>query len=276
MKVPFMLDSGAYTVFRQGKTIDIDEYIKFIKDNILALPQIVYVNLDVIGDGEASYKNWVYMRKKGLKPLPVFHAGSDVAILKKYLKKTDYIGLGALANMTCTKRLMYLDRIWGQYLVDKKKMPICKVHGFGISGFDVMKKYPWYSTDSTSWFQSAVYGKILLPKRIKGKWHFGKSPKILYVTQGKRIKEKGLHFDTLTPEERTVLNKYLKFMNVPYGKSKFKTVDGKMEETIIEEGICNSNVLRRTLNALFYLKFMENLHWPRPMAGRIPEGFFNG
>ncbi len=274
MKVPFMVDSGAYSAFRKGLEIDIDEYIKFLKEKIVMHTEVVYINLDVIGDGEASYKNWIYMRKKGLNPIPVFHVGSDDSLLQKYLEKTDHIGIGALANLTARRRLPFLDRIWTKYLLDEKLMPKYKVHGLGVTSFGLMARYPWHSLDSTSWFRAGIYGKLMMPQYIKGEWRFDLKPKLIGITHGHRIKEAGKHFDTISPEEQKVVSLYLKSMKVKMGKSKFRKVEGKDKEIVIEGGISNDHRIRCFLNAIFFSKFMALLPYPRPMVGRVPKGFF--
>ena len=58
-KINLFLDSGAYSAWSKGVTIDIDEYISFIKKNIKYIT--VYANLDVIGDPEATYRNQKYI-----------------------------------------------------------------------------------------------------------------------------------------------------------------------------------------------------------------------
>ena len=34
----------------------------------------------------------------------------------------------------------------------------CKLHGFGMTGTDILKEYPWYSVDSTSWIEASRRG----------------------------------------------------------------------------------------------------------------------
>jgi len=82
-----MLDSGAYSAWNRDETIDIDEYIAFIKKHRKLVD--TYVNLDVIpgkygrprtqqeveASAKLSYENLQYMKSKGLSPIPVFHQG---------------------------------------------------------------------------------------------------------------------------------------------------------------------------------------------------------
>lgn len=269
--IPLMIDSGAYSAWTKKETLDLDSYISFIHEKILPdFPHAVYVNLDVIGDGKASYKNWRRMRKAGLEPLPIYHVSTDEKWLRKYLAVTDYIGLGAIANMTSSKRIISLDRIWGKYLIGKDRMPTAKVHGMGITSYSLMKRYPWYSIDSTSYQKSAWFGKVLLPKYVGGKWRYDKPYLVIGVThRTKLVKEKGQHINSFSPIELTLFLRYLKENNIPLGKSKLKKIKDKngkekIEEDIIEQGIINNFEIRCYMGALYYSRSIQSYPYPRP------------
>jgi hypothetical protein len=145
MTTKLILDSGAYSAFTQKKKIDLDEYISYVKKNEKYLE--VYFNLDVLGNGSKSYINWVYMRTAGLNPVPVFHITNDLRdlrFLERYIAQTDYVAIGAIANMSTSKRMESLDRVWKDHLTDKDGMPKLKVHGFGLTSIRVMRTFPWY------------------------------------------------------------------------------------------------------------------------------------
>lgn len=180
MKKPtVILDSGAYTAFRKGKTINIDEYADFIKRHGHLFAGCF--NLDSIGSGmkeskdkskdkdvittaKQSFFNWMKLRKQGIDTIPIYHMGTNQVWLRKYLERTDYIGIGAIANLNTSQRLMGLSALWKKYFVDKEGNPIVKVHGLGLTAIPMMVRYPWYSVDSFTPVISAVWGSILLPK----------------------------------------------------------------------------------------------------------------
>jgi hypothetical protein len=156
-----LLDSGAYTASRKGKVINLDEYADFVLKHREEYDGCI--SLDVIGDGAKSYDNWKYLRGKGVDVIPVYHASTEPIWLEKYLKHSDHIALGAIANLDTTKRIENLSKIWNQYLIDKKGYPKVKVHGLGLTNIPIMFRYPWYSTDSFTPVISAVWGSVLLP-----------------------------------------------------------------------------------------------------------------
>lgn len=150
------LDSGAFSAMNSGKKIILSDYIKFIhevKDYISE-----YAGLDVIGDAEATKRNIEDMEKEGLSPLPTFHIGSDINHLYPLIEKYKHIALGGMAGAEVSQNNMFtfLDRVFNEIY---KRHTDIKVHGFACSGFEIMKNYPWYSVDSTSWLGSVIFAR---------------------------------------------------------------------------------------------------------------------
>jgi hypothetical protein len=148
------LDSGGFSAFTRGVRINIDEYIDFIKKYRDKLE--VYAVLDAIGDAKETMKNQEYMERKGVSPLPVFHIGSDYKILKRMVKKYDYIALGGLVRYSSRSKTLkaFLDRCFSIIKLNSK------VHGFGMTGMWVLDRYPFYSVDSTAWLGGSMRAEI--------------------------------------------------------------------------------------------------------------------
>jgi len=160
-RLEVLLDSGAYTAFNKGTKISIDEYIAFIHENAKLFDHCI--NLDVIGNAKDSYRNWKYLKSNGVNAIPVYHLGTDEKWLVKYLKQTDYISLGAVANLDTTQRMYGLRHIWEKYLQDRNGTPTHKIHGLGLTAIDIASAHPWYSLDSSAAVKAAAYGKIFVP-----------------------------------------------------------------------------------------------------------------
>lgn len=175
-KTRVMLDSGAFSAWTKGKVINLKEYIEFIKKNRAILDE--YFNLDVIPGqkgqkvdtkeieraADASFVNYQIMRKAGLKPIPVFHHGEDEKWLHKMLDAgADYIGIGGIVGRSTEIRRDWLDRVF-TLLTDSFGKPIVKVHGLGMSSFELLRRYPWATCDATSWAMQAAYGAVLVPR----------------------------------------------------------------------------------------------------------------
>lgn len=154
------LDSGAFTAFTQGKVINIDKYIEYLKT--YKDKYFVYANLDVIGDPEKTLENQRYIEMSGVLPLPTIHFGADEKYLHLYAKSYDYIALGGLVPHAKDKVKLqwWLDKCFAiliPYILDKK----LKVHGFGVGAAEILKKYPFYSADSTGWLIGGKFGTIV-------------------------------------------------------------------------------------------------------------------
>ncbi len=162
----WMMDSGAFSAYNSGKSIDIERYI----DTCLRLRQTdnslaEIIALDVIDNststiksytatgtssdakrrsGEASLKNALYMKSKGVEAMPVFHIGEDYNILLEYCKHYDKVGLSCRFGEPKTLSYKFYDqcfaRIWPK-----------KTHSFGWIEEKMLMTYPFHSSDSSSW-----------------------------------------------------------------------------------------------------------------------------
>lgn len=168
----FFLDSGAFSAFTKNIEIPIDDYIQFIKTNQNIIEQ--YASLDVIGDWKKTKENCDYMESKGLSPIPTFHFGSPLEELVRLVKEYDYVALGGLVPLSLNKKKMrwWLDKCWKVIFENSlgQNKPLIKMHGFGVNAIWLMKQYPWYSLDATSWKQPNQYGRMAIfnDGKIKG------------------------------------------------------------------------------------------------------------
>lgn len=267
-EISLFLDSGAYSAMTQGVSIDIDEYISFIKKNKKYID--VYACLDVIGDPKQTYKNQLYMESKGLKPLIAFHRGEDYKWLQKYIDKYDYVALGGLAGKGDSVQNLqrHLDKCFEMICDPKTGMPKLKIHGFGVTSVRILVRYPWYSVDSTSWVLSGRFGGVLVPKKKNGKYDFYQTPhKIDVSDKSSSIQTKGKHITTFSPVEKKAILKYFKEKGYSLGKS-------ERDGTAIKPGLCNDYKLRDELNIIYYLDLEEALpKWPWAWKPQKPKGF---
>ena len=137
-----LIDSGAFSFYNSGKDIQLSDYEKALKESNFKN----YFNLDVIGDAEGSYQNYLKMLEHGLNPIPVFHADTPIEYLEKYLDLTDFISVGGLVgNNNIDSNLN------GIFNMIEKVNPQTKVHGLGLTKVSIIKSYPFYSVDSSSY-----------------------------------------------------------------------------------------------------------------------------
>lgn len=262
------LDSGAFSAKSKGISIDIETYAEFIKKNMHLLK--AYANLDVIGDPKATFKNHKTLVSLGLNPLPVFHYHSDEKYIRKYLEKGyNHIALGGLVNSAQPKE--WLDKIWNEYLSDDNGNPLFKVHGFGVTTHSLLIRYPWDSVDSTTWVLAAAMGEICVPVKRNGKYKYELQPYRVGVTADSMNKN-SIAKSIAKLKNREVLN-YIEEHDFKIGKSVKSKVSkdhklkenerwverGKLIEVSEEEGISNSYMHRRYLNAIYFKKLQKEL-----------------
>lgn len=299
-KFDLLMDSGAYSAWKGGGEIDFNEYISFCKSHIKRIGMVV--NLDVIpgkpfvklnkNDIEQSaiqgWKNYETMCISGIpkeKIIHVFHQGESFSLLKKIVAEMDYIGLSPANDKTASQREIWLDQCM-KYVLDSNGMPLVKFHGFGITIFALMFKYPWFSLDSTTWMHVGRNGQIFIPSFRKGEFDFSKAPSKMPVSViSPEIKNAGHHINNHSKEQKKILLSYLDFADYKLGKSEFKNesqiyelkenerwsgkkpknkTEKRLVEIILEEGVSNKYSLRDEINVKYYLeveKHMKSYPW---------------
>lgn len=204
------LDSGAFSAYTLGVTIDLPTYCEYIKRNMdlwrVEDGTIMASVLDGIGDPLQTYRNQLNMEELGVRPLPCFHSGENERYLEHYVRNYEYITLGGMVGASTKQLMIWLDRMWEKYLTDGSGRPRTKVHGFGITSIPIMEAYPWYSVDSSSWIQSAAFGGIVTPE-----W----GP--LNVSEKSPSRhDAGQHTTTLTPIEQDIVLQTLEKQGFTY------------------------------------------------------------
>lgn len=151
-----IIDSGAFTAHSTGKTIRLEEYaewaIAFDKHWRNKLTSLEFMNLDVIGDQEKSQVNLHKIESMGLRPLPIFTYKADLSILDGLLERYEYIALGGLFDKPNLQK--WLDACFFRVMKYHKKNGIVrKIHLLGVTTDWILRRYPCYTSDSSSWTQ---------------------------------------------------------------------------------------------------------------------------
>lgn len=270
--IEFFLDSGAFSAWAKGEQINLNEYIQFCQEHLDILDLIA--NLDVIpgSPGETpteqekeeaarrSYENYHTMLDAGLpadRLIPCFHHGERWEWLEKYKEETDYIALGGIAKIQTTKRHAWLDDCFRR-VIDKNGMPQYKIHGFGVTGFTTMLRYPWYSVDSTSWVNISRFGSIFVPVRDEGDYRYDIPPiKVTISEKSPTTTIQDQHYDTMTPSAQRAICQYVELKGF--------SIQQAREDYIV----------RDQLNIIYYRDFEDRQPtWPWAWKPTGVRGFF--
>jgi len=172
----FLLDSGAFTFFGQGKKVDwnlyLERYADFIRRNNIEH----YFELDI--DPLVGYQKVLEMRKTlermtDRPVIPVWHKSRGKDEFVKMCKEYDYIAIGGIVTKEIPK-----DK-WPvfSHLIDIAHKEHCRIHGLGFTSLAYLPRYHFDSVDSTSWTSGnrfgSIYtfdgrGKMVMSKRPEG------------------------------------------------------------------------------------------------------------
>lgn len=244
------LDSGAFSAYTRGKEVNLDEYIEFIKEYKNKIG--TYVNLDVIGSPEGTWKNQRYMEKKGLMPLPVWHPPfEDLDILQKYVDAGyDYIGFGGLAKNEVPERIT-IGRLDKAFRITQEKG--IRIHGFGMTSQELMKKYPWFSVDSTTWTIASAMGTIIMDKKTFPECY---SPWFRNIPTRLIVSERREHEKTYIKKLPLKVQKVIKKRLQDWGQQYFDD-----PERYPFEELRVNYYMRCEFNTIFFLEFERLWKW---------------
>lgn len=281
------LDSGAHTIytlaviakghsegydFYKSKEFVkyVDEYAEFLKVNKDGMD--FYANVDVIFNPKMSWQVQKYLEDKhGLNPIPVIHYGTELKWIEKHLDAGyKFLGIGGLGQeATANAYMLWADRLYEMLCDSPDKLPCVKTHGFAMTSWKLMLRYPWYSVDSASWAKAAGFGNIFVPHKRDGKFTFEVAPYVIGFSHRSSFKGKdGKHYHSLKPAEKRVVIEWLDEIGMSLGK-----MDG---DNSVEYGVKSEYNARAVAN----LKFFEALckwlpEWPWAFTRQPRKGFLS-
>ena len=151
-----MIDSGAFTAFSKGVRIRLEEYAEWLERWRGAWQYAM--NLDVIGNPEASARQCARLHARGLPVMPVFTAGARLAEFDAMVRDSRYVAVGGLAGRRISKdglaaRVGMLQR----RAADQGG----GIHALGIGALSVLRRARPYSADSSACSAAFLYGSLV-------------------------------------------------------------------------------------------------------------------
>lgn len=231
-----LLDSAAFSVWTRGLTLDLDEYADYchqaFEDGIITAAASVDVipgefgrvpsPEEAIASASKGWENYLYLVEERKLPthkmLHIFHQGEDIKWLETLMQYNDdyvksggdplYIGLSPANDRTTKQKALWLDKIM-PYLTNSDGSAKVKWHGFGVTAVDLMKRYPWFTVDSTAWMRAGAYGAVKVPQFSKAHPYLD-SKLIVSVTEGTGMSQANKHYSSFSAREQRAVRDYLK------------------------------------------------------------------
>jgi hypothetical protein len=204
-------DSGAFSAMSLGKPISVRELTDWSLEHGSSLAWSA--SLDVIGDQDATWRNYRAMRSAGVDAVPTIHFPSEPTALDRYAEDgVDYVGLGGMVgHRTMPDKLMRWCVQVFRYARDRH--PGMRFHGWGMTNQKIFTALPWYSVDSSTPGQVYRYGKVSIFNPDTGK-------DFTCMANGRSLHEHGdalrKHYG-VTPAEVSVSDKTNRHLHVRIG-----------------------------------------------------------
>lgn len=257
-----------------------DKYASFMQK--FAGRDITFATVDAIRNPELSWDIQHYFEEEhGLYPVPVVHGGTPLRYLHRYLeepKKYPIIGLGGLAG-GIRPFIKWVDEAFYDICPRSNRyLPTVKVHGFAVTSWEFMVRWPWWSVDSTSWIKYAAYGWILVPPLTNGKFDYHLPPLQINMSRKptprmhRSLRNKGKsprqqkdnHYDNTSKLVRERVDLWLKHLGISMGAFE--------AEDIVEDGVSSSFRARAIVNLHYFKNLEESMPaWPVPLNQEIVQ-----
>jgi len=172
-KISLFYDSGAFTVWNKGGTVDIEGYKRDLREFDALIT--VAANVDVIPGtqgqkatpeqaalaAEQGWANFDMFRKEGFsKIIHIFHQGDDFKWLHRLIDESEYFGVSPSNDCSTKEKEAWLDIVFRT--IDSRGKG-SKTHAFGVTSPYLCYRYPWYSVDSSSFAIQAALGSCNVP-----------------------------------------------------------------------------------------------------------------
>lgn len=159
-------DSGAFSAKTQGVQITVDDLAEWAVKWSARLAWVAA--LDVIGNPEATYRNWRRMVDAyDLRAVPTVHFGTRPEELDRYADDgCDFVGLGGLVGIQRKPAMRWLVQTM-RYAADRH--PTMRFHGWGCTSVH-HALLPFYSVDSSSWTEGLRYRTMRIVDPRNGKY----------------------------------------------------------------------------------------------------------
>lgn len=252
-----------------------DRYAKFMKW-VKQQPggdKILLANVDAISNPELTWEIQRFFEEEhNVTPVPIIHYGTPMKWVDKYLdRKYDLLGVGGLGQgVSRHEYFSWADDFFIHICPTPEGLPLIKTHGFAMTSWELMCRYPWWSVDSATWVKLSAYGWLYIPRwsHERKEWRMDMPPMMVNVSHRspqKQINGKHYEYGKASPAVKETVDFWLQHIGLEMG-----SVDKEGEMVVF--GV-SSHHRARSISNLTYLKMLEKSRpkWPHPLDRSIVE-----
>lgn len=260
-----------------------DSYAAFIKKMD---GRVLCANVDAISNPDLTWEIQRFFEEEhGVYPVPIVHYGTPMRYVDRYLQavrvdinevgddisgpKYDLLGVGGLGQgVSRHEYFSWADRFFTHICPEKDGyLPMIKTHGFAMTSWELMCRYPWWSVDSATWVKLSAYGWLYVPRWSESAgWRFDKPPMgINFSWRSPRLEEVQKHFNNVPKRAQEVALKWLKHIGLEIGSV---DEEGKMKVF----GVSSHHRARSIANLTYLVDLQDSRpEWPHALDHSVVE-----
>lgn len=276
-KPPVKWSQGDFSYYNLAKGSDFrkycDDYANFIK--AMKGKEVLLANVDAIGNPDLTWEIQRFFEEEhGVQPVPIVHYGTPMEYVDRYLaattrlrngsmRKYDLLGVGGLGQgVSRHEYFSWADEFFTHICPESNRhLPLIKTHGFAMTSWELMCRYPWWSVDSATWVKLSAYGWLYMPRWTEEKGFRFDLPPIMvnFSFRSPRLKERQKHYHNVTPAVKANADKWLKHIGLDFGSVKG---DGEVDEF----GVSSHHRARSIANLTYLVDLQDSRpEWPHPL-----------
>ncbi len=272
-KPPVKWSQGDFSYFDLTKGSEFrhycDRYASFIKrfgDRVLC------ANVDAIGNPDLTWQIQKFFEEEhGVTPIPIVHYGTPMSYVDRYLEtapKYDILGVGGLGQgVTRHEYFSWADKFFTHICPESnKRLPLIKAHGFAMTSWELICRYPWWSVDSATWVKLSAYGWLYIPRWRENRWRYDMPPMMVnFSFRSPRKMERQKHYDNVTENVKKTADRWLEYIGLEMG-----SVDDEGEVKVF--GVSSHHRARSIANLRYLVDLQDSRpEWPYALDNTIVE-----
>lgn len=264
-KPPVRWSQGDFSYYDLKKGSDFrefcDSYAGFMK--AMEGKGILLANIDAISNPDLTWEIQKFFEEEhGLRPIPIVHYGTPMKYVDRYIEYP-LLGVGGLGQGVSRHEYFSWADTFFLHICPKENdyLPVIRTHGFAMTSWELLCRYPWWSVDSATWVKLSAYGWLYVPRWSEEKgFRFDRPPMMVnFSFRSPRLSERQKHYTNVIPSVRATCDRWLEKIGLEMG-----SVDKEGEVKVF--GVSSHHRARSIAN-LHYLKDLEESRpkWPYPL-----------